>query len=51
MAMIRHLFVCLLAFVAGSTSASEATVLFMISEPEYQTEITKACGRRWCCST
>jgi type 1 glutamine amidotransferase len=40
MAMIRHLFVCVLAFVAGNISAGEATVLFMISEPEYQTEIT-----------
>jgi type 1 glutamine amidotransferase len=40
MAIIRHLFVCLLALLAGSTSAGEATVLFMISEPEYQTEIT-----------
>lgn len=37
---IRHLFVCLLAFAAGTTAADEATVLFMISEPEYQTEIT-----------
>src|SRR5688572_15485339 len=40
MSMIRHLFVCLLASIAGSASAGEATVLFMISEPEYQTEIT-----------
>ena len=40
MAMIRHLFVCLLALMVGGTSAGEATVLFMISEPEYQTEIT-----------
>lgn len=40
MAMVRHLFICLLVFVAGSTPAGEATVLFMISEPEYQTGTT-----------
>lgn len=40
MVKIRQLFVCLLMLVAGTTAAGEATVLFMISEPEYQTEIT-----------